>query len=84
MKIAIAGAGYVGLSIAVLLAQKNEVVIFDIDEEKINKLNNNTSPFADDYIEDYLAKTDLNINASSDQKEVYKNADYIIIATPTD
>jgi len=83
MKIAIAGAGYVGLSIATLLAQHNEVTIVDIVEEKINKVNNRISPINDEYIEKYFAEKDLNLVAMLDGKSAYKNADYVIIATPT-
>ena len=83
MKITVAGAGYVGLSNAMLLSQNHEVLIFDIDESKIEKLNNNISPFVDFEIEDFLVNKDLNFNATIDKKFAYKDADFIIIATPT-
>ncbi len=83
LKIAVAGTGYVGLSIATLLSQHNEVVAVDIIEEKINLINNKKSPIQDDYIEDYLANKPLNIRATMDSKEAYTNADFVVIATPT-
>ena len=84
MKITIAGAGYVGLSNGVLLAQNHKVVIFDIDAEKIQKLNNHISPIDDAEIEDYLSNKDLNFTATFDKKYAFKDADFVIIATPTD
>jgi len=84
MKIAIAGTGYVGLSNAMLLAQHNEVVAVDIIEEKINLLNNNKSPITDTEIEDFLSNKSLNFTATLDKEYGYTNADFIIIATPTD
>ena len=84
MKIAIVGAGYVGLSSAILLSQNHEVVILDIDLVKIEKLNQNISPIDDVEIEDFLAKKDLNLIASTDKELAYKDADFVIIATPTD
>ncbi len=84
MKIAIAGTGYVGLSNAVLLAQHNEVVAVDIIEEKVNLLNQKKSPIVDVEIEDYLANKDLNLTATLDYKSAYTDAEYVIIATPTD
>jgi len=84
MKIAIAGAGYVGLSSAMLLAQNHEVVIFDINAEKIKKLNNNVSPIVDAEIEDFLINKDLNFTATTDKELAYKDATFVIIATPTD
>ena len=88
MKIAVAGTGYVGLSLAVLLAQHNEVVAVDIIPEKVEKLNNFISPIQDDYIEKYLieaknGKRKLNLNATTDGASAYKDADYVIIAAPT-
>lgn len=84
MKIAVAGAGYVGLSNAILLAQNNEVVIKDIDESKVNLINQKKSPIIDKDIEDYLANKHLNLRATLDKKQAYENADFVIIATPTD
>ncbi len=84
MKIAIAGTGYVGLSNAVLLAQHNEVVAVDIIEEKVYLLNQKKSPIVDVEIEDYLANKNLNLTATLDYKSAYLEAEYVIIATPTD
>ncbi|UYO99174.1 nucleotide sugar dehydrogenase [Oceanotoga sp. DSM 15011] len=83
MKIAVAGTGYVGLSLAVLLSQKNEVKALDIIEEKVNMLNNKKSPIADKEIEDYLKSKELKLKATLDEKEAFEDAEYIIIATPT-
>ena len=88
MKIAIAGTGYVGLSLAVLLSQHNEVVAVDVVEDKVNKINKYESPIQDDYIEMYLkevkeGKRVLNLKATLDAKKAYKNAEFVIIATPT-
>ncbi|MBQ9199720.1 MAG: nucleotide sugar dehydrogenase [Lachnospiraceae bacterium] len=83
MKITVAGAGYVGLSLAVLLAQKNEIKLVDILEEKIKLINSKKSPIQDDYIEDYLANKELNLDATTDAVNAYKDADYVIVATPT-
>lgn len=84
MKITIAGTGYVGLSNAMLLAQYNQVIAIDIVSEKIELLNNKQSPIADTEIEDFLANKTLNFTATLDTQEAYQNADYVIIATPTD
>lgn len=83
MKIAVAGIGYVGLSNAILLAQHNEVVAVDIFQEKVDMINNKISPIVDQEIEEYLKEKNLNIRATTDGREAYKDADYIIIATPT-
>jgi len=83
MKIAVAGTGYVGLSIATLLSQHNEVVAVDIIPEKVDMINNRKSPIQDDYIEKYLAEKDLNLRATLDAEEAYKNAEFVVIAAPT-
>jgi len=84
MKIAVAGTGYVGLSNAVLLAQHNEVIALDIIQEKVDMINNHRSPIVDYEIEEYLASKDLNLTATTDIFQAYKDADYVIISTPTD
>jgi UDPglucose 6-dehydrogenase len=84
MKIAIAGTGYVGLSLAVLLAQHNEVVALDIMPEKVEMLNRKTSPISDIEIEDYLKNKSLNLTATLDKVKAYQGADFVVIATPTD
>ena len=86
--IAVAGTGYVGLSLAVLLAQHNEVIAVDIIPEKVDKLNNFVSPIQDDYIEKYLAEAktgerNLNLTATTDGATAYSKAEYVIIAAPT-
>ncbi|HFI0784498.1 TPA: nucleotide sugar dehydrogenase [Streptococcus suis] len=83
MKITIAGTGYVGLSNAVLLSQHNEVIALDIIKEKVDMINNKKSPIIDPEIEEYLATKDLNLTATTDNFEAYKDADYVIISTPT-
>jgi len=84
MKIAVAGAGYVGMSNSILLAQNHEVVIFDTDASKIQKLNNNISPIIDPEIEDFLINKNLNFVATSNKDLAYKDANFVIISTPTD
>jgi len=84
LKIAIVGIGYVGLSNAMLLAQHNEVVALDIDEEKVALLNNKQSPIADDEIERFLTTKTLNFSATLDAKAAFSGADFVIVATPTD
>lgn len=84
MKIAVAGTGYVGLSIAVLLAQHHQVVALDIIQEKVDMINNRKSPIADQEIEDFLANKDLNLTATMDKHQAYTKADFVVIATPTD
>jgi UDPglucose 6-dehydrogenase len=84
MKIAVAGAGYVGLSNAILLAQNHEVVIKDIDPNKVKLINNKISPIIDKDVEFYLKSKPLNLRATLDKNDAYKNAKYVIIATPTD
>ena len=84
MKIAIAGTGYVGLSNAVLLAQHNEVIAVDIMADKVELINNKQSPISDIEIEDFLANKELNLIATLDKELAYKDAEYVIIATPTD
>ena len=83
MKIAVAGTGYVGLSIATLLAQNNTVVAVDIIPEKVEMINNKKSPIQDDYIEKYLAEKELDLTATLDAEAAYKDAEYVIIAAPT-
>lgn len=83
MKIAVAGTGYVGLSIAILLAQHNTVTAVDIIPEKVDLINNRKSPIQDDYIEKYLAEKELDLTATLDAESAYKDADFVVIAAPT-
>lgn len=83
MKIAVAGTGYVGLSNAVLLSQKHQVIAYDILEQKVKDINNKISPINDEQIEEFLQTKDLNLHATTDPIEAFKDADYVIISTPT-
>ena len=83
MKIAVAGTGYVGLSLATLLSQNNEVVALDIIPEKVDMINNRISPIKDEYIEKYFKEKKLNLRATLDYKEAFEGSDYVIISTPT-
>ena len=83
MRITVAGIGYVGLSNAILLSQKNEVIAFDVSSKKVDKLNNKTSPIIDAEAEDYLLNKKLNLSATVDKRKAFSNSDYVIIATPT-
>jgi UDPglucose 6-dehydrogenase len=83
MKIAIAGTGYVGLSIAVLLSQQHEVTALDVLPEKVDRINRRVSPIQDDYIENYLQEKQLHLRATLDAREAYQNADFVVVAVPT-
>ena len=83
LKIAVAGTGYVGLSLAVLLAQHHQVTALDIVPEKVEMINNKKSPIRDEYIEEYLAEKELDLTATLDAKEAYSDADFVVIAAPT-
>ena len=83
LKIAVAGTGYVGLSIATLLSQHHQVMAVDVIKEKVELINNRRSPIQDDYIEQYLAEKELNLTATMDAETAYKDADFVVIATPT-
>ena len=83
MKIAVAGAGYVGLSLATLLSTRHEVVAFDIVPKKVNSINQHISPIKDSYIEKFLSKKKLNLTATTDPKTAFTNANFVIISTPT-
>lgn len=83
LKIAVAGTGYVGLSIATLLSQHHRVMAVDVIKEKVELINNRRSPIQDDYIEQYLAEKELNLTATMDAETAYKDADFVVIATPT-
>ena len=82
-KIAVAGTGYVGLSIATLLSQHHQVTAVDIIPEKVDMINNRKSPIQDDYIEKYLTEKELNLTATLDAKVAYSDADFVVIAAPT-
>ena len=82
-KIAVAGTGYVGLSIATLLSQYHQVTAVDIIQEKVDMINNRKSLIQDDYIEKYLAEKELNLTATLDAKAAYSDADFVVIAAPT-
>ena len=83
IKISIIGSGYVGMSLAALLSRNNSVKIYDIDNDRVNKINNSISPIKDNDIQNYLENFDLNLTATNDKEYAYKNCDYAIIATPT-
>lgn len=83
LKIAVAGTGYVGLSIATLISQNHKVTAVDIIPEKVELINNRKSPIQDEYIERYLAEKELNLTATLDAKEAYTDADFVVIAAPT-
>lgn len=83
LKIAVAGTGYVGLSIATLLSQHHKVMAVDIVPKKVELINNKKSPIQDEYIEKYLAEKELNLTATLDAKEAYSDADFVVIAAPT-
>ena len=82
-KIAVAGTGYVGLSLGVLLSQHHQVVAVDIVQAKVDMINNKKSPIQDEYIEKYLAEKELDLTATLDAKEAYSDADFVVIAAPT-
>lgn len=84
LKIAVAGAGYVGLSIAILLSQLHKVFLVEVLPDKVKLINNRQSPLKDEYIEKYLAEKQLNLIATLSEKEAYQEADYVVIAVPTD
>ena len=83
LNIAVAGTGYVGLSIATLLAQHHQVTAVDVIPEKVEKINHRISPIQDEYIEKYLAEKELNLTATLDGASAYRNADFVVIAAPT-
>ena len=82
-KIAVAGTGYVGLSIATLLSQHHQVTVVDIVQEKVDLINNRKSPIQDDYVEKYLAEKELNLTATLDAKTAYVDGDFVVIDAPT-
>ena len=83
LRIAVAGTGYVGLSIATLLAQHHKVIAVDVVPEKVELINNKKSPIQDEYIEKYLLEKELNLTATLDGRSAYKEADFVVIAAPT-
>ena len=83
LKIAVAGTGYVGLSMATLLSQNHQVTAVDVIPEKVEKINNRVSPIQDEYIEKFFAEKQLNLKATLDGRDAYKDADFVIIAAPT-
>ena len=83
-KIGVVGTGYVGLSNAVLLSQHNEVVALDIDESRVAMVNNRVSPIVDAELEDFLTNRALNLRATTDKRDAYSGAEFVIVATPTD
>lgn len=83
LRIAVAGTGYVGLSIATLLAQHHKVIAVDVVPEKVELINNKKSPIQDEYIEKYLSEKELNLTATLDGRSAYKEADFVVIAAPT-
>ena len=83
MKIAVAGTGYVGLSMATLLSQNHSVVAIDIVPEKVDMINKRQSPIQDDYVEKYFAEKELNLVATLDPEQAYKDADFVVVAAPT-
>ena len=82
-KIAVAGTGYIGLSLSVLLTQHNQVMVVDIVQAKVDMINNHKSPIQDDHIEKYLAEKELNLNVTLDAKVAYSDADFVVVAAPT-
>ena len=82
-KITIVGSGYVGMSLAILFSQKNNVVVLDIDEKRVKKINNNLSTVQDTEIESFLAEQTLSLSATHDKESAYKNASFVVVATPT-
>ena len=83
IKITVVGSGYVGMSLSVLLAQHNEVIVYDIDAYRVNKINNKQSTIEDEDIKSFLKNKELLLRATIDKKDAYKNSDFILIATPT-
>ena len=82
-RIAVAGTGYVGLSVATLLSTNNQVIAVDIDESKVELINNRQSPIKDEWVEKYFAEKQLNLTATTDSRSAYQDADFIVIAVPT-